>query len=57
MQAPNIFAKNVGTESIEFFIEGHAFSRSYDCNSSPPPHLTSVTSTLETQEDWERETT
>ncbi len=42
-------------ESIESFIEDQAFSRSYDF--APPPPLPSVSSTGDTQEDWERETT
>jgi hypothetical protein len=42
MKAPNIFAQHVGTESIECFIEGLAFSRSYDlvprnATLHPPP--------------------
>jgi hypothetical protein len=42
------------TESIEWCIEGQAFSRSNDLAPRPPP---SVSSTGETQEHWEREKT
>jgi hypothetical protein len=45
-------------ENIEWFIEGQAFSRSYDlAPRPPPPPLPSTSSTGETQENWERETT
>ncbi len=42
--------KRYGSESMEWFIEGQAFSRSYDLapRSTPPPSRR--------QEDWERET-
>jgi hypothetical protein len=45
-----------GPESIEWFIEGKAFSRSYDSAPRPPP-LPSVSSTGDTQKYLERETT
>ncbi len=48
--------KDRNAESIEWFIEGHAFFRSYDL-APPPPSLPSVRWTGNTQEDWERETT
>jgi hypothetical protein len=41
MQAPNIFAKYVGTESPELFREP-CFFRAFDFGSSPPPHLAPV---------------
>jgi hypothetical protein len=47
-------------KSMEWFIEGQAFSQSYDLAPSPPPAFPlspSVISTGDTQEDWERETT
>ncbi len=47
-------------ESMEWFLEGQAFSRSYDLAPSPPPAFPlspSASSTGDTQEDWERETT
>ncbi len=47
-------------ESFEWFIESQAFSRSYDsAPRPPPPHFPVsnwVSSTGDTQEDWERET-
>ncbi len=47
-----------GSESIEWFKEGQAFSRSYDLAPSTPLPLKSVrVATGDTQEDWERETT
>jgi hypothetical protein len=42
-------------ESTEWFVEGPAFSRSYDL--APRPPLASVSSIGDAQEDWERETT
>ncbi len=44
-------------ESIEWFIEGQAFTLSYDL--APPTNTppSSVNSTGDTKEDWERETT
>ncbi len=45
-------------ESIEWFIEGRAFSRSYDFAPRPSPHPTPLpllNSTGDTQEDWARE--
>ncbi len=45
--------------SIEWFIENQDFSLSYDLNPplpSPLPPLPSVSSTSDTQEDWEKET-
>ncbi len=44
-------------QSIEWFIEGKAFSRSQDSAPRSPPLPPSVNSTRDTQEDWERETT
>ncbi len=41
-------------ESTEWFTEGHAFSRSYALLLAHP--LPSISSTDDTQEDWERET-
>jgi hypothetical protein len=47
----------VGAESIEWFIEGQDFSRSYNLAPRPPPHPSfAISSTRGTHEDWERET-
>ncbi len=47
----------VRADSIGLFIEDQASSRSYELVNWLLPHLPSVSSTDDTQEDWERETT
>ncbi len=53
----SLCCNNFPPKSIEWFIEGHAFSRSYDL-ALPPSHLPPVSKLdSDTQEDCQRDTT